>query len=811
MPISTNKYKWRDRIVLLICWGVVFFTAVANWASDGLPTEGVIDPVQSRWQVIEPYIFTILPLVILVVPLLILLISRAFPDRSFTKARMRFHRPEVFWGLVFLFNIGQALLLFEDYRNDLLLEFVFILLVAGITLWLFYGREEIDLRKIIFVVILWIGIFFIRQTIPILQENISFPSASWYTKIYVLLMVLFFISSISLPLLVLFDRNQKITSRMQELFRKIPVGIWAVIFILASLWTFAFFWTMENEVIGVMAMRLGAVAIDLSAGGMLLWVFGGESRPNAGEVLPIGKTWYVILLGLLLVAYVILAFRVGTNNLENINPDGLSYLDIAREYAKGNPVVNGLWSPLLSWLIAPAISIGVDPHVSYQALEGLAGAIWIWLSVLLAKRAGISPVGRLVFAASMIIIMLSFGFGQTTPDILGAVFIALYFYWLTHPAYLKHPFRFGIAIGITGALAYYAKYYNLPFVLAHIPLTAALYLLHKKRSRAVVLRGLTSILVVLVSVTPWIVALWHRYGMITISTSGPINMAVMAPGSTGHPCWENQLCDQPDDVLAPWEDPLPKDYAAYGWSPFQSIEDLRHQISFMKNNLWTRVSDTLFVLGPFLPLSLLAAGIAVFIFWSDSVRRLRYSWIILTVLLYASGYVFTSISSFRYYYSILPLVLIAGYSLVQIAFNRIAERAANGRKKVNHLLIGAVLVMTIFGLGQIDMIGYFLANPHGTCLKEGAEDIKEYLKAPIAGTDISINYIAYYTGIRTLGVIAPEHTAEDADKLLHDFGVDTFIAKSGSYLETGLVNQFNFHIVKSSEICGEGYSILKVP
>jgi hypothetical protein len=811
MTMSTDKYKWRDWIVLLICWGAIFFTAVANWASDGLPIEETTESVQSHWQLIEPYIFTILPLIILITPLLILLISRAIPTRSFTVVRRRFHRTEVFWGLVFLFNTGQALLLIEDYRNDLLLEFFFITIVAGIILWLFYGREEIDRRKIIFTVTLWIGIFIIRWTIPFLQENIAFASASWYTKIYVLLMVLLFIGSVSLPLFVLFDRNQKITVRIQEFFRKIPVGIWAVFFILASLWTFAFFWTMENEAIGVLAMRLGSLAITYSAAGILLWVFDGEVRRDVKDMLPMGKPLYAILLGLLLVVYVVLAFHVGANNLEKINPDGLSYLNIAREYANGNLAIRGYWAPLLSWLIAPAISFGVDPHVSYLFLVGLSGFFWVLTSIFLAKRMGIGRVGRMAIAAGMIVITLSQGFSLTTPDLLGSLFICLYFYWITHPDYEGHPIRYGMIIGLTGALAYYSKYYNLPFVLAHLAFMAGLRFFHKRQIRSILIGTITSIIILGCSVAPWLLSLYNRYGEFTISTSGAIVHATVGPESNGHVCWQGQLCDQPKDILFPWEDPQSQYYASYGWSIFDNLDHFRYQIRLLKNNVRVWTSVTLFKFGPLLPLGLLVLGFAMLIFWKDVNRRFFYSWTFLTILLYASGYMINFSSQSRYYLPILPLLFLASFSFLQAVLGIARAKIPEGKIPIYNIMAIVVYIISILSLGHLDLIKFYLANENDPCLKNGAEIMAHQLEAPIAGSDFRINYVAYYTSTRTIGAVSSGMTVEDTDMTLHEFGVKTFLIPDGSDLALQLVGTYRYPVLFTSQLCGIEYLVLGVP
>ena len=111
MPIEPYEYKWRDRILLLVGWGTIFFTAVANWASDGLPIEITEPYSQSHWNIVRTYLYTILPFVILLVPVLIFLAAYAIPSFSLQKIIIRFQSQEIFWVVVFAFNLGLVSLI----------------------------------------------------------------------------------------------------------------------------------------------------------------------------------------------------------------------------------------------------------------------------------------------------------------------------------------------------------------------------------------------------------------------------------------------------------------------------------------------------------------------------------------------------------------------------------------------------------------------------------------------------------------------------------------------------------------------------
>jgi len=809
--METVGYRWRDRILLLVCWGTILFTAVANWASKGYPLDARTTMDPTSWQTIASAIYTMLPFVIILTPIVVWALAYLAPSFTFSKILNPFQRQEVFWGLIFAFNLGQATLIFQQFRNSLLIEFLLISLMVVILIWLFYRRASFDITKMILCASFWTTNIIARQTLLLLQPKIDFFNAAWYTKAYLLLMVFILTSLVVLPLIVLFDRGSGFKTKAKELFERIPVRLWALIFILASLWTFAFFWTMENEVIGIMAMRLGAVAITFSVGVMLLWVFDSESGQYDGELLPMGKTRYALLLGLLLLIYVFLAFRVGANNLENINPDGLSYLNIAREYAKGNAVVRGYWAPLLSWLISPWISLGVSPHAVYLYLVGVTGFFWIITSIIFAKRMGVPRVGRVLIAAGLIIVTLSFGFSITTPDLLGALFILLYFYSTSHQGYEDRPIRYGILAGLMGAFAYYSKYYNLPFVLAHLALTAGLRFLHKKRTHSIVMSTAVSAIILGCCIAPWIISLYNRYGEFTISTSGAIAHAIVGPELKGHICWQDQLCDQPEDVLIPWEDPQPQYYASYGWSPFDNLEYFRYQIRILKINLLEWTTDILFRFGPLLPLGLIGVGFLTFIFWSDVERRFYYSWASLSILLYAGGYMMSIASQLRYFLPVLPLLFVISYSLLQGIVERAGTKISEGRLPQFRFMVAIGLLITVLSLGHFDLIKFHLTNRHDPCLKNGSEVIAPALNGPIAGTDYRVNYVAYYTGTKTYGVIREDLTAEEVDAQLREFGVKTVLIPKTSDLATQLMSSYQYPVLLRSQLCGDELLILRLP
>jgi 4-amino-4-deoxy-L-arabinose transferase-like glycosyltransferase len=683
--------------------------------------------------------------------------------------------------------------------------------VVVILIWLFYRRDSFDIKKMILCTTLWTAIIIIRGTLQLLSGRIDFVSASWYTKVYLIIHFIVFISSIVLPVFLLFDSGRQIVAKVEKGLERIPSNILGIIFVLAAFWIFGFFWTMENSYFGVLAMRIGMLVVALTAGGMLFRLFSKRRKFNIGRNLSIGKTKYVILLMILLILYLVFALQIGTNNLDNINPDGLYYLNIAREYADGNPVIRGNWAPLLSWLIAPWISLGADPHKSYTWLIIIVGVVWILISTFMAARVGIRKAGQLTFAVAMSLIILSMGLTRTTPDLLGAVFVLLYMVWITHPEYKKHPIKYGLLAGITATLAYYSKSYNLPFIIAHLSLTVFLNFLHKRDLRPVIVGTVVSLLIIGICLTPWIHALYSRYGRITISTAGAIVYAKVGPGAEVGTCREKQLCVPASDVLLHGEDQQHQYFTSYGWSPFDNIESFGHQVRLIRDNIWNWINNILFTFGPLIPLALLSIGLGTLIFWRDSKKRFWYSWAILTILLYASGYMITFASQVRYYFAILPLLIMAGIFFLQRILDAAKGMISDSKTPVFNVFAGTVFVICFMSLGYLDQVKYLLTHEHDPCLRMGSEAIAAYLEEPMAGTDWQIYNIGYYTRTRTLGVIQPSLTMGEVNELLKKNDARTFVISKGFNIASELVESAGYTIRTEAQVCEKDYLVLRVP
>ena len=459
--------------------------------------------------------------------------------------------------------------------------------------------------------------------------------------------------------------------------------------------------------------------------------------------------------------------------------------------------------------MAPAIAQGANPLTVHVVLNQLAALLWMLMTVLIAHRWGVSRYGRMALAFLVLLLSLAYGFFPITPDLLGAAVFSVGFYVLTDPRLADKPVRNGVIFGIVIGLSYYAKYYNLAFFIALIPFLFLLLIARgetKANSLKVVLSSLAT--AALLSL-PWIIGIWSRYGEVTITTSAAINRAYVGPNSGApHPCWRG-LCDAPPDVLFPWEDPQLQSYVDIGWSPFESVEMLRHQIRLLWNNALPWIGPTPIGPRPIPPVFLVALILLPLISWNNAEKRYQYSMGLVAFSLYAAGYQLTYASPVRYYLPIIPIAWLAAFILMEEGVRAVFPRSLPPR--TYPILIAMIFAISILAFSWLTEIQLRLQHKSSTCLEEAAEIMAEYLVPPTAGSDTSINYVAYYTGIPTRGVIPPNTPASDIDSQLRNLGVRTLVTPAEAKLAETLTTQHDYSSVQTLEVCGGMFEVLRIP
>jgi len=225
---------------------------------------------------------------------------------------------------------------------------------------------------------------------------------------------------------------------------------------------------------------------------------------------------------------------------DQFDPEGISYLDIADAYRRGDwqAALTGLWSPLYSWLLALVMLI-FNPSAEWEFTAVHALNVFIYLATLASFS---------VFLRELLRVNNDVAESERLPDwswiILGyALFtwgtIQLIPLWLPEPdlfvsalVYLilamllrirKGEVTWGesIIMGVLMALGYFTKAVMFPmaFVFTAVALTLT------RRSRKMLLRILVSFSLFLSLSLPYIVALSDAKGHLTYSDAGRLNYA----------------------------------------------------------------------------------------------------------------------------------------------------------------------------------------------------------------------------------------------------------------------------------------------
>ena len=233
---------------------------------------------------------------------------------------------------------------------------------------------------------------------------------------------------------------------------------------------------------------------------------------------------------LLLLAYLLPGTVMYVQLCNNINPDGVAYLTIARHYADGRwmDAVNAYWSPLLSWVLSPFCLLPWDPIFSFYGVNMVLGFVALFISSHLMRQLGMEGILRSSLLPAFAAFLLVFSFYHITPDLLVVVvLLAFLSYWLKGDA-LDKP----VTTAAWLALLYFTKAYNFFFVSGLLIFDVVTAYFNRKSSTRVLLHTTIIFLIFFMLVAPWIIAMHQKYGQWMLSGAAAFNHGA-APGNLG--------------------------------------------------------------------------------------------------------------------------------------------------------------------------------------------------------------------------------------------------------------------------------------
>jgi hypothetical protein len=375
---------------------------------------------------------------------------------------------------------------------------------------------------------------------------------------------------------------------------------------------------------------------------------------------------------------VLLAWAAWTNR-HALNTDAIAYLRLAGYYAHGQThlMISGYWGPLLSWLIAPLLVLGVEPLLAGRIVMAGSALLFSFGAKTLFRKVNLPRSAVLAGSALVALASVSWSVEYISPDLLVAAWLLLAFGQTVSSRWLTSP-RAAALAGLFWGLAYLAKAVALPLAGAMSATSAGLWWLAEPARRGAVARrlALTWLVCGLVA-APWIAVISLNYGHVTFSTSGRIAHDVVGPPDVEryHPFAVTFHRPETGRITA-WEDPSRMAYR--DWSPFANARYFRHQLDLIVANARTVLAllggfDLLW-LGPLA----VAAGLAVLWFQRHALADHRWCWTAVPLVLLAGIYLPVSVlpTDQRYFYAAYPLMLACVSGAGGWLFTRGQPRAA---------------------------------------------------------------------------------------------------------------------------------------
>ncbi len=504
------------------------------------------------------------------------------------------------------------------------------------------------------------------------------------------------------------------------------------------------------------------------------------ARTAMESSLPVRPFSPILMLLGILAFYAVFAGAVIRRSMDAIDIDGVSYILSATHYARGewSLAISGSWSPMLAWLLVPAIRLGYDPIRFYRFLALFFGAGFVIGARVLASRLPMSPKFLNLAMFSTACMAAVFTGTQVTPDLLMAAILAFYFYLTLNPDLGKKPHQ-GFLCGVVAGLAYLAKAYAGPFFLAHFTVLIGWLGVSNKAGAHVHklartwLWGLVGFVLI---AGPWIGVISTKYGHFTLSTATGSSRAIVAPGVERgrHPMGDG-LWKIPPGRLNIWEDPALIPYQS--WSPIASWPNFKHQIAETGRSALTILG--IFWQVDFLKFGVLALAATIVLAFrrreNDAGRRV-YRWIVLTIAIYCSGYLLVFAVDFRYYWPICLLLVLLVYHFADRLSRRFRSARSNLHPRFRQLLLAGFLVLPGFSFAVNPgrtFIDWRVDPPRGRVYRTiGSELAQRHVEGPIASTEwFGGFYLSYY--LRQPYVGRPMELGPTLEDRLRSAGVRT--------------------------------------
>ena len=151
-----------------------------------------------------------------------------------------------------------------------------------------------------------------------------------------------------------------------------------------------------------------------------------------------------------------------------LDVDAVGYITVARHYAAGDwhNAVNGYWSPLNSWLLAPFIKMGLNDVRCFKIANLFFGFGVLYQTERLFRYFAFTPKIKTGILFTVALMMVYYASIQIAADML-FVWIFLMYVNVVLKGDLDTSIRTNMQAGLIAAIAFFAKTYGGVFFMIH--------------------------------------------------------------------------------------------------------------------------------------------------------------------------------------------------------------------------------------------------------------------------------------------------------------------------------------------------------
>jgi len=408
--------------------------------------------------------------------------------------------------------------------------------------------------------------------------------------------------------------------------------------------------------------------------------------------------WYKLPQWAFYVLYAIAYFTALPLFQHQVDADTIGYIAAAEHYAEGHLYagINGYWSPLLSWLLVPLLSLKVPALLAIKLIDLLAGIVTLVLIASIARQFHFNEkYTRLCMLIAMPHLAM-YSLCVATPDVLACMS------WMGVACYALKLFsqndRIAIAnFAVWGAISYFAKYYHFyAFLLLLAVLMIVVWI--TSGNKKAILAYLQAAVLFLVIAGAWMFAIYMKHGVFTPTTAASHNLYTAYSHLPNIPQTGEHL--------------LPLDYNKYRYTAWEYVPDYltavnartdikpgihtiaRHAFhNALEGPLYFYFEFALFLLS------------TVVLFKARALRNnICLTALLLAILIYPAGYFITTVA-YRYLLFCVIASLILSIFALQIAHSRTV-------RIIIGLLLAGSFLLPFHRINQFAHKGekYFLMN-----------------------------------------------------------------------------------------------------